>query len=161
MKEYTVRNRLKKQDTTSGMSRREALKFVAGAGAAVSIVPRHVLGGATVTAPSDKINMALIGAGNRGPADVGGAARRDDVEAVAVCDVDLDRAHRCAGRLGLDQKNIYQDYRPMLERKDIDAVIIASPDHWHAFHSIDAALAGKDVYVEKAMTLTVAGFQTP
>ena len=100
--------------------------------------------------------MALIGAGNRGPADIEGAVRRDDVQAVAVCDVDLDRANRCAGKIGIDEKNVYQDYRRMLERKDIDAVIIASPDHWHALHSIDAALAGKDIYVEKAMTLTVA-----
>lgn len=156
MKKKTVPNSLQKEKTAKGVSRRDAIKFLAGAGAAVSIVPRHVLGGAAVTAPSDQVNMALIGAGNRGPADIGGAVRRDDVQAVAVCDVDLDRANRCASRIGLDEKSVYQDYRRMLERKDIDAVIIASPDHWHALHSIDAALAGKDVYVEKAMTLTVA-----
>lgn len=100
--------------------------------------------------------MASIGTGNRGPVDIGALARFEDVEVAAVCDVDLVRARRTARRLGLDEKSVYQDYRRLLERKDIDAVVIASPDHWHALHSIDAALSGKDVYVEKAMTLTVA-----
>ena len=67
MKKKTVPNSLNKEKTAMGVSRRDAIKFLAGAGAAVSIVPSHVLGGGTVTAPSDKINMALIGAGKPGP----------------------------------------------------------------------------------------------
>ncbi len=138
------------------MSRRHAIKFLAKTGAAAagfSIVPRHVLGGEA--APNNKVIMAAIGTGSRGPADIGGLAGFPDVQFAAVCDVDLARARQSAKRLGVDEKSVYQDYRPMLERKDIDAVVIASPDHWHALHSIDAALAGKDVYVEKCMTLTV------
>lgn len=139
------------------ISRRRALKLLAGTSAAgvagFSIVPSRVLGGEA--APSNKIIMAGIGTGSRGPADIGELAKFADVQFAAVCDVDLVRARQSAKRLSLDEKNIYQDYRRLLERKDIDAVVIASPDHWHALHSIDAALAGKDVYVEKAMTLTV------
>jgi len=63
--------------------------------------------------------------------------------------VDLARARQNAKNLRLDEQGIYQDYRRLLERKDIDAVVIASPDHWHALHAIDSAVAGKDVYVEK------------
>lgn len=139
------------------ISRRRALKLLAGTGAAgvagFSILPSRVLGGEA--APSNKIIMAGIGTGSRGPADIGELAKFADVQFAAVCDVDLVRARQSAKRLGLDEKNVYQDHRRLLERKDIDAVVIASPDHWHALHSIDAALAGKDVYVEKAMTLTV------
>jgi len=138
------------------ISRRRAIQLLAGTGAGIagfSIVPSHVLGGEA--APSNKIIMAAIGTGNRGPADAGELAKFADVQLAAVCDVDLLRARQCAKRLNLDEKSVYQDYRPLLERKDIDAVVIASPDHWHALHSIAAAFSGKDVYVEKAMTLTV------
>jgi predicted dehydrogenase len=137
-------------------SRREFLKSTLAAGVAgFSIVPSHVLGRAATAAPSNKVIMAAIGTGSRSPSDTGALAKFPDVQFAAVCDVDLARARQNAKRLGLDEKSVYQDYRPLLERKDIDAVVIASPDHWHALHSIAAALAGKDVYVEKAMTLTV------
>ena len=159
MKKNRNKHNLNKGEAAMKISRRRAIKFLAGAGAAgvagFSIVPSHVLAGGTTPAPSDRVIMAAIGTGNRGPTDIGELARFEDVQAVAVCDVDLVRARQCATRLGLDEKSIYHDYHPMLDRKDIDAVVIASPDHWHALHSIDAALAGKDVYVEKAMTLTV------
>ncbi len=152
-----IQNR-KDGQTARKISRRRAIKFLAKTGAAgvasFSIVPSRMLGGEA--APSNKVIMAAIGTGGRSPADTGALARFADVQFAAVCDVDLARARQNAKRLKLDEKSIYQDYRPMLERNDIDAVVIASPDHWHALHSIDAALAGKDVYVEKCMTLTVA-----
>jgi predicted dehydrogenase len=143
--------------TARKMSRRRALQVLAGTGAAgvagFYIVPSHVLGGEAV--PSNKVIMAAIGTGSRSSGDTGELAKFADVQFAAVCDVDLARARQNAKNLRLDEKGVYQDYRSVLERKDIDAVVIASPDHWHALHSIDAALAGKDVYVEKAMTLTV------
>ena len=139
------------------ITRRSAIRLLAGTGAAgvagFSIVPSGVLGGEA--APGNKVIMAAIGTGGRGPADIGELVKLADVQFAAVCDVDLVRARQSAKGLGLGEENVYQDYRRVLERKDIDAVVIASPDHWHALHSIDAALAGKDVYVEKAMTLTV------
>ena len=140
-----------------GKSRREFLKSTLVTGVAgmagLSIIPSRVLGGEG--APSNKVIMAAIGTGSRSSSDTGELARFADVQFAAVCDVDLARARQNARTLRVDEKGIYQDYRPLLERKDIDAVVIASPDHWHALHSIDAALAGKDVYVVKAMTLTV------
>jgi len=153
-----MHNRFETQ-TAIQISRRSALRLLAKSGVAgvagCSIVPRHVLGGAAAAAPSNKVRIAAIGTGSRGPADIEGLSRFEDVQVAAVCDVDLVRARQTAKRFGLDEKGVYQDYRPLLERKDIDAVVIASPDHWHALHAIDAARAGKDVYVEKAMTLTV------
>ncbi len=149
-------NRNKRQ-TAMQISRRRALQLLAGTGAAgvagFAIVPRCVLGGEA--APSNKVVLGAIGAGSRGPADIAELAKFADVQFAAVCDVDLLRARQSAQRLGLDEKSVCQNYRRLLERKDIDAVVIASPDHWHALHAIDAALAGKDVYVEKCMTLTV------
>jgi predicted dehydrogenase len=149
-------NTMNEGETAMKMSRRRAIDFLlepARQGGWFSIVPSRVIGGEA--APNNKIIMAAIGTGSRSPADTGDLARFADVQFAAVCDVDLVRARQNARRLGLDEKSVYQDYRRLLERKDIDAVVIASPDHWHALHSIDAALSGKDVYVEKAMTLTV------
>lgn len=145
----------------SRSTRRRFLKrtglAAAAAVASPYIVPRNVLGqDGSAAAPNDKIIMAAIGTGSRSPSDTGALAKFPDVEFAAVCDVALDRARQNAKRLGIDEKGVYQDYRPLLERTDIDAVVIASPDHWHALHTIDAALSGKDVYVEKCMTLTVA-----
>ncbi|MHB8902378.1 MAG: Gfo/Idh/MocA family protein [Thermoguttaceae bacterium] len=144
------------RSTRRGFLKRTGLA-AAAAVASPYIVPRNVLGqDGSTAAPNDKIIMAAIGTGGRSPSDTGALARFPDVEFGAVCDVALDRARQNAKRLGIDEKGVYQDYRRLLERTDIDAVVIASPDHWHALHSIDAALSGKDVYVEKCMTLTVA-----
>lgn len=154
----TTTPRVRNDGRTPGISRRRAIQLIAGTGAAgaagVSILPGRVLAGEA--APSNKIIMAAIGTGSRGSGDIGELAKFADVQFAAVCDADLRRARQSAKHLGLDEKSIYQDYRPMLDRKDIDAVVIASPDHWHALHAINAALRGKDVYVEKCMTLTVA-----
>jgi predicted dehydrogenase len=144
----------------SKKSRREFLKSSLAAGVAglsfPYIVPPKVLAGRGV-APSDKIIFGAIGTGSRSWGDTGELKKFEDVQFAAVCDVDLARARRdaAADRLNMGEKNIYQDYRRLLERTDINAVVIASPDHWHALHSIHAAQAGKDVYCEKAMTLTV------
>jgi predicted dehydrogenase len=144
----------------SKKSRRKFLKdgLVAGIGFAIPyVLPTGTLSAKGRVAPSDKITFAAIGTGSRSPFDTGtgGFGKFEDSQFGAVCDVDLDRANRNATNLKVDAKSVYQDYRNLLERKDIDAVVIASPDHWHALHSIHAAQSGKDVYCEKAMTLTV------
>lgn len=143
--------------TTS--SRRNFLKTGLTAGvagmAAPYIIPSNVLAkpGQRVGA-NDRIILGGIGTGSR----FGGLGRSfnqmDDVEFAAVADADLNRAQSRAKELG-ESVEAYQDYRYVLDRSDVDAVIIASPDHWHAQHSIHAVLAGKDVYCEKALTLTV------
>jgi predicted dehydrogenase len=137
-----------------GTNRRDFLKSTLAAGMAGFAAPHLIK---SRIPPSDRVRMAAIGTGSRSWADTGALKAFADVEFVGVCDVDLTRARGNAApnRLAVDDKYVVQDYRRLLDRKDIDAVVIASPDHWHALHSIHAAQAGKDVYCEKAMTLTV------
>jgi len=115
------------------------------------IVPRHVLGGAGYTAPSEKLNIAGIGVGGQGR----GVVRHCKSEnIVALCDVDEKYAAK-AFREFPDAKR-YKDFRVMLEKqKDIDAVIVATPDHMHAVISMTAIKMGKHVYCEKPLTHTI------
>lgn len=131
--------------TRHGMSRRRFLEGSAAA-AALTVVPRNVLGGPGQTPPSETFGGALIGCGGRGPGTFQGLG--PGVKKLAQCDVRFkDRA---------DNKTIYIDFRQVLERKDIDVVAIATPPHWHALISIAAMEAGKDVLCEKPATRTIA-----
>ncbi|MCK4293264.1 MAG: Gfo/Idh/MocA family oxidoreductase [Planctomycetes bacterium] len=128
------------------ITRRRFIKGSIGAAAAFTIVPRHVLGGRGNTPPSETFGGALIGCGGRGNGTFGGLG--PNVRKLAQCDVKfLTKA---------DNKEIYADYRRLLERKDIDVVAIATPPGWHALISIAAMEAGKDVLCEKPMTRFIA-----
>ncbi len=106
-----------------------------------------------VLGANDKINIGFIGAGGRGGALISELLKLDDrCKIVAVCDVWERRKQAAAKRC---QAEGYTDYREMLKRDDIDAVFIATPDHWHAKMSMDAMESGRDVYCEKPMTKTV------
>jgi predicted dehydrogenase len=108
-------------------------------------------------AANDKIIMGAIGIGSpqsRGMAICNDARRDKAVQYVAVCDVDGIHAYKAAKILGPDTK-VYRDFRDLLDRKDINAVTIATPDHWHALVAIEALKKGKDVYCEKPLTLTI------
>jgi len=133
------------------VSRRE---FVGGAVgiAAFTIVPSHVLGGTGGQAPSNKLNVAGIGVGGRGAADIG-ACEGENV--VALCDVDSKQAGETFKKF--PKAKIYKDFRRMLDEEDknIDAVTIGTPDHIHAPAAIRAMRMGKHVYVEKPMAHTV------
>jgi predicted dehydrogenase len=104
---------------------------------------------------NDRVRMAVVGCGGMGSGHLGGLVKRaeaDNVQVVAVCDVynrRLERAKKASGAEG------YGDYREVLDRKDINAVLIATPDHWHGKITIDAMEAGKHVYCEKPMTHTI------
>jgi predicted dehydrogenase len=105
-------------------------------------------------APSDQLNVGAIGINGMGWANVNGALKVPGVNLVALCDVDknvLDKRMTDLGKMNVDTSKVktYGDYRKLLEQKDIDIVIIGSPDHWHALQMIHACEAGKDVYVEK------------
>jgi predicted dehydrogenase len=105
-------------------------------------------------APGDQVNIAAIGIAGMGWANVKSALKVPGVNLVALCDVDKNVLDKRMGELASLNVNAakvktYSDYRRLLEQKDIDAVIIATPDHWHALMMIDACQAGKDVYVEK------------
>lgn len=110
--------------------------------------------------PNDRINIACIGPGGtkggfrQGLGDTRGAQRQPGTQIVAVCDVDRTHCEEAAKVFGSDCKQ-YHDFRELLANKDIDAVIIGTPDHWHAVISNAAMRAGKDVYCEKPLTLTV------
>jgi len=132
------------------MSRRQFLKGSALAGSAAALgglTPAKVMGA------NDRINLGLIGAGNMGTGHLKslvGRSETDNIRVVAVCDVYQKRLTRA---VGICHGGGYLDYRRLLDRKDIDAVVIATPDHWHAKMAIDAMEAGKHVYLEKPMTL--------
>jgi predicted dehydrogenase len=106
-------------------------------------------------AKNDRPRLGLIGAGGQGSGDAEDASHHGDF--LAVCDVDRRRAEKAKKRkeIGKEKADIHEDYRKLLDRNDIDAVIIGTPDHWHTKICIDAMRAGKDVYCEKPLTLTI------
>ncbi len=105
-------------------------------------------------APSDQVNIAAIGVNGMGWSDLTAALKVPGVNVVAICDVDknvLDKRMNDVSKMHVDASKVqtYDDYRKVLDRKDVDAVIIGTPDHWHALIMMQACEAGKDVYVEK------------
>lgn len=111
-----------------------------------------------LVAPSDRLNVAAIGINGMGWADLTAMLKNPAAQCVALCDVDKNVLDKRAAELA--QKGIkvktYSDYRKLLESKDIDAVIIGTPDHWHALQMTQACAAGKDVYVEKPIGNSIA-----
>ncbi|KPK46552.1 MAG: hypothetical protein AMK72_09670, partial [Planctomycetes bacterium SM23_25] len=104
---------------------------------------------------NERLSVAVIGAGMRGPAHIGAFARRGDCDVVAICDADINRARRHANGVGKRQNRkvaAYQDLRKIIDDKLIDVVSIATCNHWHALAAIWAMQAGKDVYVEKPVS---------
>ena len=148
------------------MKRREFIGTSAAATGAFTVIPAHVLGRNAKTAPGDRVNLGYIGVGKQAMYLVGQLAKCPETMVLAACDVDtrkLESFKQAAEKLNAEKLNggtqtvdSYENYRELLERKDIDAVVIATPDHWHAMIAIDAARAGKDIYCEKPMALTVA-----
>lgn len=157
-------------------SRREFLKTSAAAAAVFTIVPRHVLGGRGFVAPSDKVNIALIGAGGQGLTNARALFRLNDAQIIALADpaesFSLERFYykgnagrapvqseiekHYAGKTPNFRCAAYEDFRVMLDKeKAIDAVLCATPDHLHAYVSIQAMRAGKHVYCEKPLTHNV------
>ena len=155
------------QNNTSRISRRGFLKGSAAVGAGLlgmpAIVPSRVFG---QNEPSNRITIGCIGVGRMGLDDMRELLVHSDVQIVAVCDVDSKRAAnakklveaRYAAQMAAGTyKGCYQygDFRKIVARKDIDAVTIVTPDHWHAIPAIAAAKAGKDIFLQKPLTLTI------
>ncbi|NQV35569.1 MAG: Gfo/Idh/MocA family oxidoreductase, partial [Phycisphaeraceae bacterium] len=133
------------------MTRRNFLTS-AGTAAAFTIVPRHVLGGAGFTSPSDKLNIACIGVGGRGGAQVGGCSGEN---LVALVDVDEGRAGANFNKFPAAKK--YTDFRKMFDdmTDKIDAVCVSTPDHTHAVAVMAALKRGKHVYCEKPLAHSI------
>src|SRR5690606_16742743 len=132
-------------------SRRNFVKNSALA-SGIFIVPRHVLGGPGFLAPSDRLNLAAIGAGGKGSSDIFNASVNGRENVMALCDVDFSgSAKRSVERF--PKAKLYNDYREMLDKeKGIDAVTISTPDHVHGPAAAYAMQRGKHVYVQKPMT---------
>jgi myo-inositol 2-dehydrogenase/D-chiro-inositol 1-dehydrogenase len=149
------------------MKRRKFIKrsmtAVAGTVILPTIVPSSVMG---KNPPSDKINIGWIGCGRQGRGDIMGTMRFDSAAVVAVSDVDskrmalgkkfIEEIYTRQGKSGYADVKTYGDYHDLLADKSIDAVMITTPDHWHSQPALEAALAGKDIYLEKPTSLTIA-----
>ncbi len=132
--------------------------------AGFTILPRHILGGTNFVAPSDQINLGIIGCGAQGRWTLAPEfARRANLIAASDCEsrqlnamqeIVERETKKAKGQVYKGFKQ-YADYHELLSRSDIDGVIIATPDHWHAVHTIEACRAGKDVYVEKPMSHSI------
>jgi len=154
------------------LTRRAFLRHTTVAGsaalAAPMIVPARVLGAGGAVAPSNRINMGFIGTGRQVfYANLPWHLASEETQVVAVCDVDSWRMEKAktkveqtyaARSLGHPWKGcaLHQDFRELLARKDVDAVMISTPDHWHAYIGIESAKAGKDIALEKPISLSVA-----
>jgi predicted dehydrogenase len=148
------------------MNRRHFIGTAAAGTGALTIVPSQVMARSGRITPSNRINVGFIGCGKLSQGLHKSIGNCPEVFYVAACDVDrqkLDRFKNMAETLNAEKLNggnqkvdTYENYRELLERKDVDAVVIATPDHWHAMIAVDAAKAGKDIYCEKPLALTVA-----
>jgi len=136
--------------------------FLKGAAAVAvpSVVPSAALGLAETVAPSNRIAVGCIGMGIRGTQLVNGLLEHRDVQVVAVCDVSQSQRQKAKDLVQRHYNNrgcaAYNDFRELCHRQDIDAACIASPDHWHVLHSLEAVRHGKDIYTEKALGLSIA-----
>jgi predicted dehydrogenase len=155
--------------TIPGSLSRRAFLGKAALGSAFLIFPRFVLGGPGYVAPSDKITLGFIGTGKQGRSLLSHFSRTGQVAVLAASDVyaakleDFQKQvqrHSGTASRGASSRNKgctpYEDFREMLLRPDLDAVVIATPDHWHAVQAVLAARAGKDIYCEKPLSLTVS-----
>src|SRR5688572_31025269 len=140
-------------------TRREFLKSASAAVAAPYVITSAALGNQDRPPASDRIVMGGIGIGNMGSGDQGAFLGRGDVQYVAVCDVRQEVREKAKARADQRYKNSdcqqYNDFRELLARDDIDAVHVATPDHWHAIQVIEACRNGKDVYCQKPETRTL------
>jgi predicted dehydrogenase len=147
--------------TTRRHNRRQFLHTAARAASCAIpvIIPAAALGRAGRLAPSERIIIGCIGVGNMGTADMRALMTIPDAQVVAVCDVNRTMRDRAKQLVGAHYQNAdctaYNDFRELLDRRDIDAVSIASLDSWHVLHALAAVRAGKDVYVEKPLGMSI------
>lgn len=154
--------------SSSQFTRRDFVKQTSAASAAIAaplFVHSSVLGDKTAKPASERIRMGFIGMGKQMGGHFGFCLNSRDCQVMAVCDVDTTRREHAVKRYSDQMKKLgrkdakpldqYVDYQELLARDDIDAVLIATPDHWHAIQIIEACQSGKDVYCEKPLTLTI------
>ncbi|CAN5340607.1 Gfo/Idh/MocA family oxidoreductase [soil metagenome] len=145
------------------MNRRHFLKSAAASTAAVAaptIIPSSALGRDGATAPSERIVMGVVGWGMMGPGNTDSFMSQSDCQVVAACDIDKNHLASAVKSINDRNKNedckAYHDYREMMARDDIDAVMLALPDNWHTLTAVEAAKNGKHIYGEKPLSRTIA-----
>lgn len=151
-----------KENTKKGVTRREFLGLSALGLASLTILPSWAINGVKI-APSDRVVLGFIGLGQQGCSDFQSFSTCPGVQVAACCDVDSMKRERFKKRIETWQTaqkmaprcDMYEFYEDMLERKDIDAIEIATPDHWHALGAIHSCQAGKDVYCQKPLAYTL------
>jgi predicted dehydrogenase len=147
------------------LNRRHFLKIASATAVAGPFMLQSAWGAAAGKGPNDRIILGSIGTGTQGRGLMNAFLNQPDTQVVAVCDVDTTRReyhqklvndhYAAKGGGGANGCAAYKDFRDLIARKDIDAVVIAVPDHWHAYIAIAACNAGKDVYCEKPLSLTI------
>src|SRR5262245_34706161 len=130
-------------------TRRDFTKTLILAGASTAI------GASQAAGANERVRLGFIGLGNRGDQVLDAFLAHKDAEVVAVCDISQEYMDFAAKKAGTSPRQ-FKDYRQLLAMKDLDAVVISTPDHWHALQTIHACQAGKDVYVEKPLSLCVS-----
>jgi len=154
---------MKATDQRAGIVRREFVRRSAALAAAPWIVPGAAVGADDAIPPSERVTLGIIGTGGRGTSNMRSLMPLPGAQVVAVCDVrrnmceragSLVRQHYGAKNAGASCE-LYHDFRPLLDRDDIDAVVISPQDHWHAPIAVAAAQAGKDMYCEKPLGVAV------
>ncbi len=145
---------------SSGMTRRRFLAVTGAAIAVPTVIPSSALGAENRPAPSERITMGVVGWGYMGPGNTDSFLSQKDCQVVAACDLDKNHlaqaVNKINGHYGNQDCKAYHDYREMMARDDIDAVMLAVPDHWHALLSVEAAKRKKDIYGEKPLARTIA-----
>jgi predicted dehydrogenase len=151
--------------TRSSVTRRDFVKGAASlAVAAPTIISARALGDDKTPAPSNRLTLGFIGIGKQASGHLDTLAGKAETQVLAVCDVHTGRRERARNVTEAKYKKLerasdgikeYNAYQELLDRKDIDAVVIGTPDHWHTTISLEAAKAGKDIYCEKPLTLTI------
>ena len=151
---------MKNSAPNSGISRRRFLTATGLALAAPTIIPASALGRGGATAPSERITMGVVGWGMQGPANTDAFLKLKNCQVVASCNIDKNHLEASLNTINGHYQNkdckAYHDYREMMARPEIDAVMLAVPDHWHALISTEAAKNGKDIYGEKPLARTIA-----
>lgn len=147
---------------TNGIGKLNRRQLLSGFVASVTvpyIIPSSALGKSNSTSPSNRITMGTIGVGGRGKQDMRSLMSQPGCQMLAVCDVNSNRLNEAQNLVNTHYGNMdcsaYRDFRTLLVRDDIDAVLIATPDQWHVLQSIEAARADKDIYLEKPLSLSV------
>ena len=141
------------------INRRTFIQSSSAMVAGLAISAQTVASAAKRVAPSDMLNVALIGCRNMGWNNLYAILQHGGVKCLALCDIDRNILNSRAAELNKMQAgnvDTYGDYRKILDRKDIDIVVIGTPDHWHCLQFIDACRAGKDIYIEKPIANSIA-----